>query len=94
MLRGATQLQLCRATGCVAFLLESLALTANSLCVESSDLDLGEEICTKADQLEARAVVLLHHGKGMVKEMIYGSITSFATRNCKRPLVVYYGSSQ
>ena len=59
--------------------------------VESSDLDLGEEICARAEQLEARVVVLLHHGKGMVKEMIYGSITSFATRHCKRPLVVYYG---
>ncbi|KAL3159376.1 hypothetical protein ABBQ38_009807 [Trebouxia sp. C0009 RCD-2024] len=59
--------------------------------LESSDLDLGEEICAKADELQARVVVLLHHGKGMVKEMIYGSITSFATRNCKRPLIVYYG---
>ena len=57
---------------------------------ESSDLDLGEDICAKADELEARAVVLLHHGKGMMKEMVFGSITSFATRNCKRPLIVYY----
>ncbi len=57
---------------------------------ESSDLDLGEEICAKADKLEARAVVLLHHGKGLMKEMVFGSITSFATRNCRRPLVVYY----
>lgn len=58
--------------------------------LESSDLDLGEEICAKADKLEARAVVLLHHGKGLMKEMVFGSITSFATRNCRRPLVVYY----
>lgn len=58
--------------------------------LESSDQDLGEEICAKADALEARAVVLLHHGKGMMKEMVFGSITSFATRNCRRPLVVYY----
>ena len=53
-------------------------------------MDLGEEICAKADKLEARAVVLLHHGKGLMKEMVFGSITSFATRNCRRPLVVYY----
>ncbi|DBA69776.1 TPA: hypothetical protein ACH3X2_012498 [Trebouxia sp. C0005] len=58
--------------------------------LESSDLDLGEEICAKADKLEARAVVLLHHGKSLMKEMVFGSITSFATRNCRRPLVVYY----
>lgn len=77
------------ALGCSAVAL----LTAHgcSVCAESSDLDLGEEICAKADELEARAVVLLHHGKGMVKEMMFGSITSFATRNCKRPLLVYYG---
>ena len=59
-------------------------------CAESSDLDLGEEICTKADEIEARTVVLLHHGKSLMKEMVFGSITSFATRNCRRPLVVYY----
>lgn len=54
-------------------------------------MDIGEEICAKAEELDARAVVLLHHGKGMLKEMVFGSITSCATRNCKRPLVVYYG---
>lgn len=58
--------------------------------LESSDLDLGEEICAMADKMDARTVVLLHHGKSLMKEMVFGSITSFATRNCKRPLVVYY----
>ncbi len=69
----------------------SMTMWDVACCVaESSDLDLGEEICAKADKLEARAVVLLHHGKGLMKEMVFGSITSFATRNCRRPLVVYY----
>jgi structural maintenance of chromosome 2 len=56
----------------------------------TGDFDMGEEICDRADQLQARTVVLLHHGKDLVKEMVFGSITSYATRNCKRPLVVYY----
>ena len=88
---------LCHFTGCP---MQSLLLcctlccfafqTKVTGCAESSDQNLGEEICAMADKLEARAVVLLHHGKGMMKEMMFGSITSFATRNCRRPLVVYY----
>lgn len=74
----------------IAFSTLYSALDTSALGAESSDKDLGEEICAKADALEARAVVLLHHGKGMMKEMVFGSITSFATRNCRRPLVVYY----
>ncbi|KAK9811262.1 hypothetical protein WJX72_000776 [[Myrmecia] bisecta] len=54
-----------------------------------SDSEFGQDVCDRADKTQARAVVLLHHGKGLAQEMIFGSFTSYCTRNCKRPLVVF-----
>ena len=38
----------------------------------TGDYDAGEEICDRAESLGVRAVVLLHHGKGMMQEMLFG----------------------
>ena len=38
----------------------------------TGDYDAGEEICDRAETLGVRAVVLLHHGKGMMQEMLFG----------------------
>eukprot|EP00891_Asterochloris_glomerata_P003264 jgi/Astpho2/3264/Aster-x0153 len=56
----------------------------------TGDYDAGEEICDRAETLGVRAVVLLHHGKGMMQEMLFGSVTQYCSRNSKRPLLVYY----
>lgn len=38
--------------------------------------------------MNARAVVLSHHGSGMMRELLWGHVTMHATKFCSRPLVV------
>lgn len=54
-----------------------------------TDGALGEKVCALADQVNARAVVLLPSDKDMITDMVYGNVTTFVTRNCKAPLVMY-----
>ena len=51
-----------------AFTMMLLPTSADS----TGDYDAGEEICDRAEMLGVRAVVLLHHGKGMMQEMLFG----------------------
>lgn len=48
----------------------------------------GERLCAYAADLNARAVVLHHHGKQLMRDMMYGSVTAHCTRQCSRPLLV------
>lgn len=48
----------------------------------------GAEICRTAEELQARTVVLVHHGSTFQQEMLYGPITLHLTKFCSRPLVL------
>lgn len=48
----------------------------------------GAALCNYAAELNARAVVLYHHGKSMMREFMYGPVTIEVTKFCSRPLVV------
>ncbi|KAK9865047.1 hypothetical protein WJX84_011752 [Apatococcus fuscideae] len=54
-------------------------------------MDVGPDICKKAQNIQAKSVLLLHHGKGMIRDLIFGSVTSHTSRNCKRPLMLFRG---
>ncbi|GAB4821766.1 hypothetical protein N2152v2_008812 [Parachlorella kessleri] len=50
----------------------------------------GAQICTYAQDFNARCVVLVHHGRrSMMRELQYGSITAHCSKYCPRPLVVF-----
>lgn len=46
------------------------------------------QLCAQADETQARAVLLINHGQGMVRQLLYGGITAHVTRYCSRPLLV------
>lgn len=48
----------------------------------------GAALCDMARGLGARAVVLQHHGRSMMAEMMYGPVILTVTKHCDRPLVV------
>lgn len=48
----------------------------------------GAALCGYADALSARAVVLLHHGRNVMRELMYAPVTTHATKHCTRPLLV------
>lgn len=48
----------------------------------------AERLCVYASDLNARAVVLSHHGRSMAREMMFGPLTQHCTKFCSRPLVV------
>ena len=50
----------------------------------TGDYDAGEEICDRAETLGVRAVVLLHHGKGMMQEMLFGEHCQCGAIACSR----------
>lgn len=43
---------------------------------------------TRAESLNARAVVLSHHGAGMMRELLWGHVTMHCTKFCPKPLLV------
>ena len=53
----------------------------------------GQLICSYAQDLGARAVVLHHHGRSMMQEMMYGPVTLQVTKHCPRPLVILNASN-
>jgi nucleotide-binding universal stress UspA family protein len=53
----------------------------------------GQLICAYAQELGARAVVLHHHGRSMMQEMMYGPVTLQVTKHCPRPLVILGASN-
>ncbi|KAL4551769.1 hypothetical protein Ndes2526B_g06035 [Nannochloris sp. 'desiccata'] len=54
----------------------------------------GQLICAYAEELGARAVVLHHHGRSMMQDMMYGPVTLQVTKHCPRPLVILRASNQ
>ena len=54
----------------------------------------GERLCTYAEDLGARAVVMRQHGRSMMEGMLFGPVTLQVTKNCTRPLVMLSGSSK
>ena len=48
----------------------------------------GCELCDLAQQINARSVVLAHHGRNVMREMVYKPVTLHCMRHCPRPLVV------
>uniref|UniRef100_A0A6U2J0P9 UspA domain-containing protein n=1 Tax=Chlamydomonas euryale TaxID=1486919 RepID=A0A6U2J0P9_9CHLO len=57
----------------------------------STDNDsIGSIICKRAEQVNASAVIMAKHTKGMIKEFIVGSATNYCTRNCRSPVLVMH----
>jgi len=54
----------------------------------------GQLICAYAEELGARAVVLHHHGRSVMREMMYGPVTLQVTKHCPKPLVILRASYQ
>jgi nucleotide-binding universal stress UspA family protein len=50
--------------------------------------EAGERLCRHAADLGARAVVLHHHGRSMMRDMMYGAMTAHCTKQCCRPLLL------
>lgn len=53
----------------------------------------GSEICDMAGQLNVRTVILAHHGKNFMREMLYKPLTMHCINHCQSPLVVLDGLS-
>lgn len=54
----------------------------------------GQLLCAYAEELGARAVVLHHHGRSMMRDMMYGPVTLQVTKHCPKPLVILGASNQ
>lgn len=48
----------------------------------------AEQICHHVENISPRAVVLYHHGKTFMREMMYSPMTLHCTKHCCRPLLV------
>lgn len=61
-------------------------------CVEGACQFAPGEWCppapTPAAELNARCLVLSHHGRSMMRELLWGHVTMHATKFSQRPLVV------
>lgn len=64
------------------------SMAASSSFDSHSASPAGERLCVQAREFGARAVVLHHHGRSMMREMMYGPMTLHCTKQCCRPLVV------
>lgn len=53
----------------------------------------GSEICDMVEQLNVRTVILAHHGKNFMREMLYKPLTLHCINHCLSPLVVLDGLS-
>lgn len=51
----------------------------------------GSEICAMVEELNVRTVILAHHGKNFMREMLYKPLTLFCINHCQSPLVVLDG---
>lgn len=49
----------------------------------------GEELCSMAARLNVKAMVLHHHGRSIMREMMYGPLTLNCLKQCERPLLVW-----
>jgi len=58
-----------------------------------SSSPVAARLCAFAEDLNARAVVLRHYGRSMMREMMYGPVMLCCTKNCVRPLVVLGGAA-
>ena len=68
-----------------AFTMMLLPTSADS----TGDYDAGEEICDRAETLGVRAVVLLHHGKGMMQEMLFGEHCQCGMISCQDTVALH-----
>ena len=55
---------------------------------DAGEGSVGAQICASVEGVDARSVVLAHHGKSMMREMMWGPAQLHITKNCARPLVV------
>lgn len=53
----------------------------------------GSEICDMVEKLNVRTVILAHHGKNFMREMLYKPLTLHCINHCQSPLVVLDGLS-
>ena len=53
----------------------------------------GSEICDMVETLNVRTVILAHHGKNFMREMLYKPLTLHCINHCQSPLVVLDGLS-
>lgn len=51
---------------------------------------IGEAICKQAQNLNAAAVIMSKHQRGMLSDFFLGSVTKYCTQHCKSPLVVLH----
>lgn len=47
---------------------------------------IGSLICSRAEQLEAAAVVMAKHTRGRISEAFIGSVTNYVLKHCHSPL--------
>jgi len=75
----------------VHLILSSASDTEDSSCEEELASDAspaGCQMCDMATQLNARTVILSHHGKNFMREMLYKPLTLHCIKHCTSPLVV------
>jgi hypothetical protein len=82
------------------FLKEAYGLTSPNASVEvikapaaldsSGDCDVEEYILERAEELRSRMLVMLHHRKQSIQEMVFGSLSSFVLQHCNCPLLIQY----
>lgn len=53
-------------------------------------LATGAVLVQRANELAAVAVVVARHNKGMLKEFFMGSVSTYMSKHCKRPVVVIH----
>jgi nucleotide-binding universal stress UspA family protein len=70
------------------------SMAASSSFDSHSASPAGELLCAQAREFGARAVVLHHHGRSMMRDMMYGPLTLYCTKQCCRPLVVLSNGGQ
>ncbi|EFN53371.1 hypothetical protein CHLNCDRAFT_137133 [Chlorella variabilis] len=59
-----------------------------SMAEPEGESGAGAQICDLAAEVNARCVVLSHHGAGMMRELLWGHVTMHASKFCPRALVV------
>ena len=66
----------------------SFFLLSPSLSLLLSFSYLSHQVCQLAEKLNVRMVIVGSHGKGAIRRALLGSVSTYLTQHCTRPVLV------
>jgi hypothetical protein len=72
----------------VCDIIQGSSVPDESMADPEGESPAGAQICNLAAELNARCLILSHHGQSMMRELLWGHVTMHATKFSQQPLVV------